>query len=80
VNRQLRTIANFSKSVMVSVTASTLGRLHLVFINPAWSKNQRNLLSRCSDGTSSSTCCRKFMTLEGCFILQQDSAVSHRAI
>ena len=33
LNRLLRTSTNFSKSVMVSVEASTLGRSHLVFIN-----------------------------------------------
>ena len=30
----LRTTANFSKSVMVSVAALTLGRSHLVFVDP----------------------------------------------
>jgi len=77
LNRQLLTISNFSKSVMVSVAASTLGRLHLVFINPGVKINVAYyrvvliayyLLPVIG-----------YMALEGCFILQQDSAPAHRA-
>ena len=46
----LRTIANFSKSFMVFVAASTLGRSHLVFSDPyfipthvAWDNRQKML-------------------------------------
>jgi len=40
------------------VTVSTLGRTHLD-LYWSWSKNHRPLLSRCSAGTTSSTCYQK---------------------
>jgi len=76
-NRLLRTRTHFNKSVMVSVAVSTLGRSHLVFIDPGVKINgayYRDVLL-----SQHLLPVIRNLAPEGFFVFQQDSAPAHRA-
>jgi len=76
-NRLLRTRTHFSKSVMVSVAVSTLGRSHLVFIDPGVKINgayYRDVLL-----SQQLLPVIRNLAPEEFFVFQQDSAPAHRA-